>query len=268
MLSDFAALVVPATLFGVLTPIMALVGAGRWGRRARKRPEFLLLVVLLVVSLLVIGLAVVLVRLRPYYLLFLLPPYLMLVVAGCLGLPGGPASPRVIRAVGWVVMGLMVFIHAGDLAWRAPRIMSAEGREHFKQVGEVIRQGGADTVVADPDMLHTILIYYSFPRPLDMYRECRWADRPVHCRLGPHRLVSLTSMSRMRTGWEQAALARLGELEDIPFWFVYTKRFENRPLFDHLRARCANRGEWGPLILLLCPASHPETQPNSRSDMP
>jgi hypothetical protein len=174
----------------------------------------------------------------------------------------------VIRAVGWVVMGLMIFVHAGDLAWRAPRIMSAEGREHFRQLGEVVRQGGADTVVADPDMLHTILIYYSFPRPLEMYRQCRWADRPVHCRLGPHRLVSLTGMSRMRTGWEQETLARIGELEDFPYWFVYTDRFENPPLLDYIRARCSNRGEWGPLILFFCPSNHPETRPNPRSDMP
>ena len=255
MLSDFTALVVPATLFGVLTPVMVLVGAWRWGRRAWKRPEFLLLVVLLVVSLVVIGLAVVLVRLRPYYLLFLLPPYLMLVVAGCLGLPG--SGKKIVRAVGWVLMGLMVFVHAGDLTWRAPRIMSAGGREHFKQVGEVVRQGGADTVVADPDMLHTILIYYSFPRPLQMYRECRWDDRPIHCRLGSERFVSLTGMSRMRAGWEQAALARIGELENLPFWFVYTDRFENRPLLGYIRARCSNRGEWGPLTLFLCPAKPP-----------
>jgi hypothetical protein len=266
MLSDFAALVVPATLFGVLTPVMVLAGAWRWGRRAWKRPEFLLLVVLLVVSLVVIGLAVVLVRLRPYYLLFLLPPYLMLVVAGCLGLPG--SGLRIVRAVGWVVMGLMVFVHAGDLAWRAPRIMSAEGREHFSKVGQVVRQGGADTVVADPDMMHTILIYYCFPRPLEIYRQCRWHDRPVHCRLGSERLVSLTGMSRMRAGWEQEALARIGELEGLPFWFVYTDRFENRPLLDHLRGTCSVRGGWGPLTLFLCPASHPETQPNPRSDMP
>jgi len=255
LFSEFAALLVPATLFGVLLPLLALLGACRWGRRSWKRPEFLLLVVLLLVSLLVIGLAVVLVRLRPYYLLFLLPPFLILVVAGCLGLPG--SGTRVVRAAGWVVMGLLIFVHANDLAWRAPRIMSAEGRGHFRRVGAVIRHGGPDTVVADPDMLHTILIYYSFPRPLEMYRQCRWDDQPVHCRRGSQRFVSLTGMSRMRAGWDQVALERLEELGNDPFWFVYTRRFENPTLLAHLRARCSNRGEWGPLLLYRCPANNP-----------
>jgi|GEM_PF-2406031 len=254
LLAELAYLLVPATLFGGLMPILAILGGFRWARRHWKRPEFLLLAILVVVSLTVIGLAVVLVRLKPYYLLFLLPVFLMLVVVGCLDLPG--SGKRILRAMGWAVLGLMVFASANDLAWRAPRIMSAEGRDHFRNVAETIRSSGAtDTVVADPDMLHTILIYYCFPRPLEMYRQCRWKDRPVHCRRGSHRFVSLTAMAQLREGWEQAALERLGSLAEHSFWFVYTRRFENQLLLDHLRASCSRRGEWGPLTLYLCPSN-------------
>ena len=162
-----------------------------------------------------------------------------------------------IRAVSWVVLGLVVFVHANDLAWRAPQIMSADGRGHFRKVGEVIQSGkdgeDADTVVADPDMLHTILLYYCFPQPLAMYRNCHWAGEPVHCRLGPRRFVSLTAMPGMKTGWEQVSLRGLQELRDRPFWFVYTDRFPNPPLLGHIHARCQPRGEWPPLTLFYCP---------------
>lgn len=256
ILSEFAALLIPMAVFGVLTPLLALVGLYRWGRRSFKQPVFLLLVVLMVVSLVVIGLAVALVRLRPYYLLFLLPPFMLFVVVGCLGLPDreGPGrGNRVIRAAGWVVLGLVVFVHANDFAWRAPRIISAEGRGHFRKVGEVIRnQGGPDTVAADPDMLHTILVYYCFPQPLLMYRNCEHSGHPVRCEFGSRRFVSLTDMPRMQAGWEQEALERLRDIEGRPFWFVYTDRFPNAPLLEHLRRNCEPRGEWAPLALYRC----------------
>ncbi len=258
ILSEFAALLVPLAMFGILTPLLALWGMFQWGRSGRKRPEFVFLVVLIIVSLVVIGLAVALVRLRPYYLLFLLPLVLVFVVVECLGLPlpGGERrgrGNRVIRVLSWAVLGLVVFVHANDLAWRAPKIMSSGGRGHFHRVGEAIQAGGGpDAVVADPHMLHTILVYYCFPRPLLMYRNCKHGGGPVHCELGSRRFVSLTNMPQMQPGWEQRALGRLRGLGIGPFWFVYTDRFKNPPLLRHLRQSCQPRGEWPPLSLFLC----------------
>ena len=266
LLSQFAALLMPTTLFGVLTPILAIAGLLRWGRRSWKRPEFLLLAVLLVVSLIVIGLAVVLVRLRPYYLLFLLPAFLLFVVTGSLGLAGTGGRPgtlgRVVRALCWALLGLVVFAHANDLSRHAPHVMSSAGRDHFRRVGQVIQSapGGAeaDIVAADPDMLHTILVYYCFPEPLRMYRNCDRRDKPARCRLDTRLFVALTEMARMQAGWEQQAVERLQELSGRPFWFVYTDRFRNQPLLNHIRGRCRPYGEWPPLTLFHCPAEAPD----------
>jgi len=261
LLREFAGLLIPAGILGIIAPLLAVLGGVRWGWRSFRQPLFVLLAILLAVSSLVLGLAVVLVRLMPYYLLFLLPPFFLFVVVGCLGEQSGGASGRVARAVrsaGWAALCLVVFAYVSDLSWRAPAILSSEGKDHFLRVGETVRAGeDAGMVVADPDMMHTILVYYCFPQPLEMYRTCSWRDEPVQCRLGSSRFAALTAMSRMRAGWEQAAVGRLGAIGEAPFWFVYTRRFENPPLLDLLRARCSDRGEWGPLILYRCQSSTP-----------
>ena len=253
-LQQFASLLIPADMLGrPLLVAASLVGVVRFARVAWRRPGFTLLMALLGVSLVVVALSVVLVRIMPYYLLFLLPLFLFLLVFGSLGgvQEGGTSAAR--RAVGWGLVALAVFSYGRQTYRQAPRLFDPAQHDQYARMGHLLRDSkGPYTVVADPDMLHTIILYYCFPRPLEMYRTCRYAEQPVHCQLDGWRLVTLTNMTGMKRGWEEAALGRLKRLDAENFWFVYHRGFSNQPLLEYLTHNCNQRGAFERLLVFRC----------------
>ena len=203
-----------------------------------------------------IAVAVVLVRIKPYYLLFTLPFLLLLVVAGMLGSKKRPPANERLSSIGVGVLGFIVAAYG--LAIERP----PPPHRDFRALGDAIKSHeGTRVVVADPNPLHTMLLYYAFDDPLPMYRSCR-LDVPTagtHCRRGDDRLVTLTSLPEMDEGWEQRAVELLDRVQRAtPTWVVYSALFENELLLQRLQSRCelADRfGRFADLSLFRCPAT-------------
>lgn len=250
---------------GALLGGVAVFGLVRFAQGQRSRPGFTLVTALLAVGLVVVSLSVLLVRLMPYYLLFLLPLVLILLVLGSLGSGRQVDTSAGRRALSWALAALVVFSYGRQTVAYSHGLYHGTGHDHFRKLGELIRsERMPHTVVIDPDMLHTIVLYYCFPRPLAMYRTCRFEGAPVHCRLDGWRLVALTAMARMKPGWEGEALERLELLGDEHFWFVYDQTFSNKPLLEYLTGHCRQRAAFERLRVFLCPAennvaNHPAT---------
>jgi hypothetical protein len=272
----------------ILGGALAATGLLVWAAQKPRDPLLHLTSLILVVSLPAVASSVALLRLNAYYLLFLLPFVAVSMAAGAM-----PASTtttttarridpktRALAAIGPALGGalavLVVGSYASSLAGSAPSLYSSYGKDHFQEIGAVIRNhpphADSRTVAADPDCLHTILLYYAFETPLEMYRTCKNPSRPdggpIGCRLGGDRLVTLTAMAQMRPGWRPKSVHRLKSLRSEsaprPIWFVYTERFPNRPLLDYLKRHCKRRRQAGPLTLHLCPAPRAERRPRTQ----
>jgi len=257
-LAEAYSLLVPRATAAFVIPVMGLLGAVRWGRVAWRKPVFWLVISLLISASITTGLAVALVRLMPYYLLFLVPPILVLVVVGCLGPPGElAAAPRAIRVTaraGGVALLAGVFgMYGLSMARALPSLRSVDDRDHFVRMAAAIEEGGGpDTVIADPDMMLTIVLYHVFDQPMDLYRACQRDHGPPECTVEGRTMVTLTSMPTMSEGWEQQSLQRLSRWQDEASWFIYTDRFDNAPLREYLEASCERRGHFEPLTLYRC----------------
>ncbi len=251
----------PAGLGMVPAALAAALGLWRWLRAFRRQPAGRLMVCLLVMAALVIGLGVSLVRMKPYYVIYLLPLVALWIACGVLGFPAG-SGPVPGQGARWPaaargVLGLACL--AGLVStYQAEAWVNYQRDSHaaYAKLGEYVRaHGGADLVVADPDSMHTILLYYLFPGPLEAYRTCRRsAALPVRCTHQGHELVNLTSMPRLKAGWEAASLERFRGLRR-PLWFVHSSRFSNPALEAELASTCELQATFDHLRLLRCPVS-------------
>jgi hypothetical protein len=222
-----------------------------------------LLLGLLLSAAAIIAVGVFWVRLKPYYLIYLLPMFLVLLVAGGTGMPdpgeGGPRRPvrRLGKSAAAVLLMLSFWAYGVDSVWALVHFNSDDSHDHYRRLAhQVLSSGVPDLVVGDPECLHTILLYYLMPEPLQMYRTCRWAASPaVSCSWKGRRLVMLTQMTTLTDGWEPNSVRRFREFRREGLWFVYTHRFENQPLLDVLQAECQAQGQWDHLDLFWCAAA-------------
>ena len=214
-------------------------------------------------------------RLNAYYLVFLIPLLTTLVVGGGLGYPRNeglvsqtpdkhpeqqgtaPLSSSFLFATGAALTLFVGLASAQQLSTRLQGGALTRRSHAFKKLGAFIKQRKTPRlVVSDPDCLHTILLYYAFPHPVETYQTCRFTNAtPVRCRHKGWELRALTSMGSMETGWAREAVARLRRLQDRSFWYVKTERFPNPSLTKIIQRRCKKRGRWGPLTLFECPPS-------------
>ena len=264
-LQELADLLLPAGPAGFLFAALAAGGMVRWWRSRRLRPAGLLGLSLLVLAAGVVLIGVFSVRLKPYYLIILLPLLDVLVVAGGLGIGPGAAARaggrlgRWLQGLALLALCLAVAAQADDLVRRQPALYEAADHAIYARLAQQVRQAGeVDTVIADPNSLHTILLYYLFPEPLKAYRGCthRTPTGATACRYAGRRLITLTAMHAMPTmgaDWEAASIAALDEAATGPSWFVYSERFENQPLLALLKRACRERGRFGHLMLFRCP---------------
>ncbi len=262
-LAALAGLIAPAGLAGWLWAVLGIAGAVRLGRSRRRSPTGLLLLALLAMAAGVVAVGVFVVRLKPYYLIYLLPLVALLVVAGGLG-EGTAAAPAgrlgaIWRKVGLFLLCLATAGQAAGFARSLPVIHDPADHAIFEQLAQSVEAaGGVDTVIADPNSLHTILLYYLFPDPLAAYRTCsRDASDATGCQHRGKRLVTLTAMPRMHPGWEERSLTALRRYAGEPFWFVYSDHFANQALLDHLARACQARGKWDHLQLFRCEPGAP-----------
>ncbi len=270
-LAELMGLLAPAGLAGMLWGLLGIAGAVRLCLFRRSRPEGLLILALLGMAVGVVLVGVFVVRLKPYYLIYLLPLAALLVVAGGLGLgaSSGPVSRigPVWRKVGLFALCLTLAGQAAEFHRSLPAIYNRNDHALYERLAETVAAaGGPDTVITDPNSLHTILLYYLFPEPLSAYRTCsRDESDAISCRHQGRRLFSLTSMPRMRPGWKSLSLANLRRHTGEPFWFVYTDHFANQDLLDHLAGSCQARGKWDHLQLFRCePDGRAPEQPTPR----
>ena len=268
LLGQLGGLLTPSMEVLVVLVAVALVGAFRLADRPWRSVVGLVAGLTILVSVTVVGAAVVMVRLKPYYLLFTLPLLLLLAVAGCTGPSSADKTRRsgsigrLLRdGLGMAVLTYLVGAYGMDLSQRAGAIYEPPDRPRFKDLGETIKRHGPPTVViADPNNLHTILLYYAFDEPLGMYRSCHIDDAGggTQCHRGDDHLITLTLLPQMRDGWEQQSLDRLAAAQGKrSAWVVYTRRFENPPLLARLQESCeltGTFGDAGALRLFRCPA--------------
>ncbi|RLB64754.1 MAG: hypothetical protein DRI90_03850 [Deltaproteobacteria bacterium] len=274
LLAQLGGLIAPSMEALVVVVAVALVGAFRLADRPWRSVVGLVAGLTIVISTTVVGAAVVLVRLKPYYLLFILPWVLLFAVAGCAGRSQKDRAPNsgsigMLRrdGLGVAVLAYLVGAYATDLSQRAGAIFEPSNRPRFDDLGEAIKRHGSPTVViADPNYLHTIVLYYAFADPLALYRSCHIDDAGggTQCHRSGDHLITLTLLPQMRDGWEQQSLTLLAAAQrGRPSWVVYTDRFENLPLLTRLQAGCELNGTFGDagaLRLFRCPAS-PSAQP-------
>ncbi len=252
----------PASGPWLAVPLLAAAGAVRWAAAGVHRPALALLGGLVVAGLGLAVLAVGQVRLAPHYLLFVLPALLVLAVAGALGprdeFADTPAAARYRTGVaigGALVLAAVAALYATDLVRALPAEWSSEGRDAHARVGAAIRDaGGPDRIVVDPDMLHTIVLYYAFRDPRAAYAGCRHEGIPeaMRCDGEEGELRALTPMGQLAPGWEQRSVERFRALRAQSLWFVDTDAFPNPALQQELRQTCRAELRAPPLTLYRC----------------
>lgn len=259
----------------VLITVLGGLGVCRLARRPWRDPRTLVVSLIVVSATLIVGLAVPLVRLKPYYLLFVLPFLLVLVVAGCVGRRRAATQPAVEGATGrrrpWhadlragsavTLSSLLLGGYAADLAMRLEVTWMPRNPPRFGDLGERIRSvPGPRIVIADSNAMHTILLYYVFPEPLEMYRTCFIADEGggTQCHRGEDHLITLTLLPHMAAGWDRQSAARFEHARRLgPSWVVYDDHFRNPRLLALLREECSLDGafgDYGAVRLFRCPA--------------
>ncbi|RME23613.1 MAG: hypothetical protein D6806_10970 [Deltaproteobacteria bacterium] len=251
MLGEVAGVLFPAGWEGIVASVASAAGlvallvsrADAWKR---------LVLCNLAVGAAAIVASVMVVRMQPYYFLYLLP----FIAAAALCRTEVNRTGILSGVAGFLFKASPVLVAAAfcmDCYVRLPALTSAAGRDHFARLQEFCRDPDApDTIVVDPDMLHTIVLYYCFDDPLAAYRGCRWQNGPVECGHGARRLVTLTAMASMTEGWQQRAVERFEAIARQPVLFVYTEKFENPPLLGQLRERCREVEKMPPLVVFLC----------------
>jgi hypothetical protein len=253
---ELVRLCTPPGAFGPAAWALLMVGAMVGARRLWRTPPGLLLGALFALALVTATVGTAYLRLKPYYVIWMLPPVFVVLTAGATG--WGPAEPRrrLTVAASAAAFGFVLFGYGAELAEGAPRLHDRRQTDSYARLGAAIRAGGGpDRVVADPTSMHTILLYYAFSDPVGAFRSCRMDEAlPLSCGVGDERLTLLTADAQLAPGWEETAVSRLRQLGDAPFWFVYHEQFHNEPLHAFVTQRCAGRGRFGPLSLFRCPA--------------
>lgn len=314
---------------GLVSFVLAAVGIFRWNADKKTRQRAIFVTIITLGGITALGIAVLWLRLNAYYLVFLIPMFSALVIAGGIGVkpsvsPGVrkttstfsknhrknsstryknaeamPLHQAFLFSFGSALIVFIALSHA-QLLYANYRADSLSPRNNaFMLAGAFIKsytpkpftsksypqdhdqksspgenrsqnngsridkthgnrsqinkshgnrsennssQGdGPKLIVVDPDCLHTIIIYYTFPEPTKAYRTCKFSQTlPVHCIYQGWELIALTPMGKMSPGWEEEALERFklisarGEL----FWYVHTDRFPNPKLTKYVKQRC------------------------------
>jgi hypothetical protein len=253
-LAELYGLLYPAGFLGIWCGILSLWGGYRFIRRLGRQPIGFFIGSLLAVSAMVVLVGVFIVRLKPYYLIYLLPISSLLLVIGGLGTSPKDSYPMVTKNISLtafiVAMVFLIFNFSDQL----PSHYDKTGHGLYLEMSKSIKHsGGADTVIADPECLHTILVYYLFPNPKEMYRTCRMADDIAYkCDFEKKKMITLTRMPKMNSGWQERSLQKLQRIDNRPYWFVYTRRFINQPLEEYLSTNCQKHGDWDHLTLFRC----------------
>jgi len=286
---------------GLVSFILAAVGVFRWSRspdkETRQRATFV--TILTIGGITALGIAVLWLRLNAYYLVFLIPMFSALVIAGGVGLKpcfspsaekttslfskthrnNSPTSSKNAQAIplhgaflfplGSALVVFVALSHAQLLYVNYKADSLSPRNNAFKLAGALIKSyaptsykpnnnrqsspgntgsqnGGSQSdgpklIVVDPDCLHTIIIYYTFPEPTKAYRTCKFSQAlPVHCIHRGWELIALTPMGNMSPGWKEKSLERfkLISARGRPFWFVHTDRFPNPKLTKFVKQSC------------------------------
>lgn len=239
------ALVVLAALFAAGT-----VALGRSDRRA-DRVTACLIAVTVAATVTVLAAAVVFVRIKPYYGLFVLPSLFVGAVASLRG------RGAIVAAAG---LGFVLGGQVDELRLVALPQARQEPSYRFDELGAVVRaQRGPSRVIALPNPLHTLLIYYGAPRPFELYRRCQqpsggYGTRCVH---EGFEVTTLVALPQLASGWEEQALARLRAQLVTPAWVVDVDTFPSGAHRQYLERHCVLHGSHAPregLRLYLCPA--------------
>lgn len=253
MLREWLATLGPSSAFFDLI----LVAVGIAVVQHRRRPALLALATATVL----VGLGVSLggasaVRMKAYYLLFVGPVLLTLAGLGLAGRRPGGHDGLGLRAIKGALLGLLVH---GALAQHSAESSSWKRQQprHWAELQVELQDQGATRLVADPNSLHSLLLYYGHPTPLAAASSC---TRPeggwgTTCRAAPVEVWTLTLIPELTPGWEEQALARL-RLVPAPFHFVSTRFFDNYAVDGAVREQCVPGRSWesAGLALWWCPA--------------
>lgn len=196
------------------------------------------------------------VRMKAYYLLFVGPVLLTLAGLGLAGRGPGGRDGLGLRAVKGALLGLLVH---GALAQHLAESASWKRQQprHWAELQAELRAQDATRLVADPNSLHSLLLYYGHPAPLTAARSCTRPDGGwgTTCLAAPVEIWTLTLIPELAPGWEEQALDRLRQVPG-PFHFVGTSFFENYAVDGAVREQCVPGRTWerAGLALWHCPA--------------
>ncbi|MFH1438677.1 MAG: glycosyltransferase family 39 protein [Pseudomonadota bacterium] len=206
------------------------------------------------------------VRVMPYYAVFALPCYALLLAGGLdLVLAGETARLEAEGGLGrfWR-RAAAVFLAAGcvlafsaDLSLQAGSLYSggSPGRDVKDMAGIIDRAGRDRTIVCSFTPLAGLLIYYASPDAVALERTCVVQDSPaLACERGGEKVIALTDNARLVPGWEEKsgqALLRVMD-EEKSLWFVYNRLMPDNRVYDIIAAACRAEAASGPLLLYSC----------------
>lgn len=190
------------------------------------------------------------VRLKAYYLLFLTP---VLTGLAALGLRPGRRLPSQLlggAALGLLLHGTIALHVQGRSSWQL------NPTDQWARLQQVLQDRDAQRIVADPNSMHSLMLYYGHPDPIGAYPHCVLpnADMGTRCEHGGAEIVTLTSIPELSDGWERRAVDRLTTVA-APYHFIYTRFFPNTVLLGILDEDCDRLVDLngGDTLLFWCP---------------
>lgn len=248
----------------IATPLLVLAALGvvRLARRPWRDALSLALPLIAVTTVATLAATATSVRLKPYYALYLLPLVAALVAAGCFGRRAEDRTGwrrALAEGLGVAALSLVLLSQLLHQSKLAPHVMRQPEQDRFARLGYYLRTtDGPSTIIADPDNLHTLLVYYALDAPKTAYRTCAYDDTGVlRCSGAKRQLLFLSSLGSLEGRWRQRAVEKLRQAQTVPTRVIYTHRFPNVDLREELTERCrleASFGTRAELEVYDCPA--------------
>lgn len=222
---------------------------------------FSLLLVLPVAALLIAAGSV---RVMPYYVVFTLPFYVLLLAGGLnvlhakdtAGLDAEGVLGRYWRRTAAVLAAATcVAAFTADLSLQAGSLYSggSPGRDVKKMAGIIDRAGRSRTMVCSFTPLANLLIYYASPDPAALERTCVAQDSPaLSCELGGEKVIALTDNARLAQGWEERVAEALLAMLSQDLWLMYNTLIPDKQVYDIVSLACRPEAASGPLVLYSC----------------
>ena len=227
-----------------ITAVFELIGPTPWlavlpaifgfTQTARRRwtPLHTLTVVWVTASIGVVLASPSTVRMKPYYLMHIVPLHALWCGAAVTTMTG---RHWLNRSIGGALVG-MTLVQAGN---------ALKSREHITYDTSVARTiqafkaADGHHLVFDISNIYTQAIYYGLPDPVAMYRACRFMepDRTIYCENNGFIVEGLSEQTTMATGWELRALEKWRAISS-PHHFLAKKRYPNAPLYGAIAQRC------------------------------